>query len=102
MTETRPTETYWHVDRRIPVALIAAVAAQTLGWVWWAASSSKQIEQHDTRIAVVERYIESTRGPSLLAAERFTRVEVRMENIESSLAEIKNLIRGRVNGDGRN
>lgn len=100
--EEPKTEDCWHVDRRIPVAVLFAIMAQTFMGVWWVASTTKEMEQQSNRLTVVERYVESTRGPALVAAERFTRVEVRMENIESGLTEIKNLIRGKATSDGRN
>jgi hypothetical protein len=28
----------WHLDKRVPIALIAAIVMQTMGAIWWAAS----------------------------------------------------------------
>ncbi len=34
----------WHLDRRIPVALILVILLQTVGVVWWAASTSARVD----------------------------------------------------------
>ena len=72
---------HWVVDRRIPLALILAIVAQTGGIVWWAASASE-------RLANLEKRIESA-GPQ---GDRLTRVEVKLENLQDGITEIKRLI----------
>ena len=46
----RPDAEPWHLDRRVPLALIISLAAQTAGMVWWAASISSRVEQHASQI----------------------------------------------------
>lgn len=36
-------EQAWHLDKRIPIALIAGMVGQTLALVWWAATLSSQV-----------------------------------------------------------
>lgn len=88
---------HWTVDRRIPLALVAAIAIQTAGAVWWAASI-------DQRLASVE----IATSASVTLADRVTRVEVdftssktevsrRLDRIE---AKIDRILEGRGNGNG--
>ena len=35
---------HWHLDRRVPIALIVAIIIQTVGAVWWAASLSSRVD----------------------------------------------------------
>jgi hypothetical protein len=49
MTGRTPPEP-WHLDRKVPVAIILTVALQTVGIVWWAASLSSRVEQHAAQI----------------------------------------------------
>lgn len=35
MVHQTPTEP-WHLDKKVPIALIGAIVAQTVGIVWWA------------------------------------------------------------------
>lgn len=36
----KPAAEPWHLDRRIPIALILAIIGQTAGAVWWASTIS--------------------------------------------------------------
>lgn len=73
---------HWHLDKRVPVAPIFAMCVQTAGIVWWGATTSE-------RLSNLERRVEAT-SPQ---ADRLTRVEVKLDNIADSIAEIKQSIR---------
>jgi TolA-binding protein len=34
----------WHLDKRVPIAIITAIAVQTFGIVWWAATLSARVD----------------------------------------------------------
>lgn len=72
----------WHLDKKVPVAIIAAMLIQTGGIVWWAAQTSE-------RLTSVERRIEST-APQ---ADRLTRVEVKVDNLIDGVSDIKSILR---------
>jgi hypothetical protein len=74
----------WHLDRRVPIALIVAMVIQTGGIVWWAASASE-------RLAALEKKVDST-APQ---ADRLTRVEVKLDVVQDNLGEIKRLLQQR-------
>ena len=45
----------WHLDKRVPVALIVALFMQTAGAVWWAASIQGRLdtlERDESRVEV--------------------------------------------------
>jgi hypothetical protein len=75
---------HWHLDKRVPVALIFAMLVQTAGVVWWGATTSE-------RLSNLERRVEST-SPQ---ADRLTRVEVKLDNIADAIADIKQTIRNK-------
>lgn len=75
-------EENWTVDRKIPLALIFAIAVQTIAAFWWAA-------RVDVRVSELERKIELA-APQ---ADRLTRVETRLEAVQSGITEIKSLLR---------
>ena len=58
----------WHVEKKIPLATIVAIAVQTCAIVWWAATAS---------------------APQ---AERLVRLEEKLGVVQSSLTEIKALL----------
>ena len=45
---SRETENYWHLDKRVPVALILTMASWIVTTVWWASAL-------DNRVAVLEK-----------------------------------------------
>jgi hypothetical protein len=82
MTEDdRVYEQSWHLDRKVPIALILAIIFQTAGIIWFAAGIYHRIETLE-RDAIA-------RGPQ---GDRLTRVEVKLENVQEGITEIKRLI----------
>lgn len=70
-----PAADRWHIDRRIPVALIFALLVQFVGGVWVASSAFERIGQHERRITALE-----TAASSI--PERLVRIEVILERLE--------------------
>lgn len=80
--EGTPVDRRWHLDKRVPIALIFAMLIQTGGIVWWGATTSE-------RVSVLKERLDAI-SPQ---ADRLTRVEVNIEDIKSSLTEIKQALR---------
>lgn len=72
----------WHVDKRIPLALIGAVMLQTAAFSWWAASIN-------VRVGVLEGQM-ATVAPQ---AERLIRVETKVDAVREDIQEIKHSVR---------
>ena len=72
----------WHLDKRVPIAIIGAIIVQTIGIGFWIGSTS-------TRIDVIERSM-VTLAPQ---SERIVRLETKLDMMKDSLTEIKNLLR---------
>lgn len=53
MTKPPDIEREWHLDKRVPIALIITLMAQTAGIVWWASALS-------SRVGVLEKSDESS------------------------------------------
>ena len=73
---------HWHLDKRIPLALIMTILLQTAGGVWWAATLTE-------RVTIMER----TMAYNAPQSDRLTRVEVKIDTINDSLVEIKASLR---------
>lgn len=41
----------WHLDKRIPIALITATVVQTGALIWWAATLTSQVAGHSEAIS---------------------------------------------------
>jgi len=82
MTETNSKfDHQWHLDRRVPIALIVALGAQTSAVSWWAATLSARVDLLERQAVAI--------GPQ---AERIIRLESKVDGITGTLWEIKGLI----------
>ena len=52
----------WHLSKSVPLSLIAAIAAQTLGMVWYISTldsnvetNAREIARHEVRIQAIEK-----------------------------------------------
>ena len=78
------SEGKWHLDKRVPLALIATLFFQTVTAIWWASGITS-----DVKTLQAERAQEAKAN----IPDRLTRVEVILEQIPNTLSEIKVLIR---------
>ena len=74
----REQERHWHLDRRVPVALIVTIIMQTIGIVWWAASIS-------ARVQVLERRLDEARSNQ----NRIVRLEANQSAVYQRLDRIE-------------
>lgn len=79
--EDREYEQSWHLDKKIPIALILAIGIQSAAGIWWAASTNARVEHLERQIVAA--------SPQ---ADRLTRVEVKLEGVQEGITEIKRLI----------
>ena len=71
----------WHLDKRIPVALIITIVVQTAGIVWWAATLNARVDVLEAQITPVLDRMRGFEG-------RQVRNDVRLESVERQLREI--------------
>jgi hypothetical protein len=71
----------WHLDKRVPLALIMTIIGQTIVAAWGASNLW-------TRVGELERQMQ-TAAPQF---ERIIRLETKVDGITGSLSEIKALI----------
>ena len=72
----------WHLDKKVPIALIVAILFQTGGIVWWGAVTSERLNALERKADIA--------APQ---ADRLTRVETRLEAVQDGIAEIKSILR---------
>lgn len=82
-TEERPWrfDSQWHLDKKVPLALIVTIIGQTVVAAWGASNLW-------TRVGEPERQIQIA-APQF---ERVIRLETKVDEITDSLAEIKAMI----------
>jgi len=72
------TAGHWHLDRRVPIAMIVAIFMQTAGIVWWASNMDARLEQ-------VEK--EQTRRQT--QESRLVALEVRLQAISENIVAMR-------------
>jgi hypothetical protein len=79
---SEPDDARWHLDKRVPLALIVTIAIQTGTFIWWASSLTERVNT-----------LERERVATAPQGERLTRVEVKLEGVQLGIDEIKRLLR---------
>lgn len=76
----------WHVDRKVPVALMVTIflmfTGQSATALWWASKM-------DSRVETLEKQTASA-APM---PDRMTRVEMKLESLQAGITEIKDILR---------
>lgn len=84
--QERRSDDRWHLDRRVPIALIIAITAQFFTAVWWASGM-------DSRVSTLEQLaVNNASVESRLA---------RMEESQSWIKKILERIEAKLGTDGR-
>lgn len=100
MAEDDPREVKaWHLDRKVPVALILAIAGQAFLGVWWVAEVSSRV----TRLEARSQALEAADAVNVLEMRRISEQLARMDERIISLTQllqsaIQRLPRQRANG----
>lgn len=76
-TDARASDNAWHLDKRVPIALILALLLQTASGVWWGA-------RIDARVAALE----ATDLSRASSNERLARVEENLKAQSETLVRI--------------
>lgn len=78
----------WHLDKRVPVALIVTLCLQTAGVVYWAAGQSYRTEALEKQVAALI----TSAIPNM---ERLVRVEEQVKVVNDNVVDLKNIVRER-------
>lgn len=91
----RWSDNHWHLDKRVPIALILAIFAQTGGAVWWAASQSAALEGLQARVIRLESQNDKRDAQMSAISERLARLEATADNQLRTLERIRDVLERR-------
>lgn len=78
------TDKQWHLDRRVPLAMIFTIAMQTFAALWWASGLNARVGYLEAQYATL-----APQGGQII------RLQTQLEGIDRNILEIKNaLLRG--------
>jgi Tfp pilus assembly protein PilO len=79
----------WHLDKRVPVAIIFALLVQSAGVIWWASNMSSRQSVIEDRVAVHDMQISAMRDTAANAAVSLGRIE---ENVDALRNDIERVL----------
>ena len=90
----RQSENSWHLDKRVPIAMILTIAAQTLGAVWWAGAINQRMAAVERRQNLMEERTVSQAHESRIAVleAQWRTVDARLDRIEVRLDVIMDAV----------
>ena len=86
----------WHLDKRVPVAIIFAIFMQTTGAIWWASSIQSRVSTNETSIARLTDSSEDLRDAVHEQAIQLGRIEEQITGLRADIQRMLNALeRGR-------
>lgn len=79
--DTDRSELHWHLDKKVPIALILAIIGQTFAFGWWAAAQSARVDALEKEGLRLERRIDAQERLATNASDRLIRVEEKISAI---------------------
>lgn len=90
----------WHLDKRVPVALIFAIIIQTATAVWWMSDLSNRVDtaatvndQQNSRIQAVEGVTNAQAVSAATTTAQLAAVRESLQEMKSAQAETNRLLR---------
>ena len=90
MTEEQSRE--WHLDRKFSIGLVAALLAQTVGIVWWAATLNSTVaelhiadQRHEVSLSALTAGRESNASRITTLEATVNSIGVHLDRIETKL-----------------
>jgi len=75
------TESRWHLDRRVPLALIMAILIQTAGALTWAGAATERINQLERQVTEGGDLGERTEEHSVFMRAALERIERKLDRV---------------------
>ena len=80
----------WHLDKRVPIALIFVLLTQSLGAAWWAASIQARVGANETAVERLDAVTEAQRNASQSQAVQLGRIEEQISGLRGDLRRLIN------------
>ena len=78
----------WHLDKKVPIAIMATGFFQTCAIVWWASGIEHRLQAAETTAATHTVKIESIQNDKQGELQRLSRVEQSLSDIKEFMARI--------------
>lgn len=79
----------WHLDKRVPITLIATIVLQTSGILWWASKIDHRVGVAENDIAVLKRHEEEDRRDAKRVDIALERLATKLDNVLEAIRRIE-------------
>lgn len=86
---------HWTLDRKVPVAIVATLFVQLLGFGWYAAKLDARVEEQATRLTKAETQITTIDREAREVSTRLVRVEEKTSAILDIVRRLERAVDGR-------
>lgn len=100
-------EGQWHLDKRIPVALVMTIIVQTVGAVWWAATMQAELGRlsadmirQEAAITRNSSRVETQTVSNAVITQELTSIRATLQRLETQGEAMNNLLRN-IGTEGR-
>ena len=91
---TDDTSQAWHLDKRVPIAIIVSLLIQSAAIIWWARGLEAAVTSQDSRLAALEKARDNDH-----VSERLAVLEVRVTQVLALAETIDRRMRDRDSDD---
>lgn len=87
------TKESWHLDKKVPIALILTVLLQAGAFIWWARGIDKMVDSQEARIANLEKTAGAVSQAISNIQVDVARIDERSKAQSATLEEIRRALR---------
>jgi TolA-binding protein len=80
----------WHLDKRVPISIIAVLVAQFAAGVWMVANMNGTIQRNTADITRLERSLETMATASQIQAVQLGRIEEQVGGLRGDIQRLLN------------
>lgn len=95
-----PEKSQWHLDKRVPLALILTILLQSMGAAWWASMTTEKISQIERRLDIFSTEDNTTRqqvqqqGRDIaVLAEQIKNTNNTLDRLSEQIGETNSILR---------
>ena len=89
----RELDTSWHLDKKVPIALIVVLVGQAVTGIWLAARLQNQVEDHDRRLVGLEGSQSRMSDEARRISEYLARMDERLQAQTAILRRVEDALR---------
>ena len=86
----------WHLDKRVPLALIVMIFIQSASAIWWAASVDSEMDVHQEQIQTLKEDLKESKARTDEAVNAVGELKIHLQYTNDTLTEIKNFLKHEV------